>query len=305
MARADFAPNAATRAEATTLSARLPGLVIAARHVAMSVRHGVHGRRRAGPGETFWQFRPFLSGEPAHRIDWRRSARESRAYVREREWEAAQTLWLWFERSPSMDFRSELATTRKIDRGAVLTLALADLAVRGGERAGLLGLTRPIAARDVIDRFAEALVAAERRGAKHEALPPAQPIASRAKVALIGDFLSSPDEIAGALSALAAEGASGEVLMVADPIEETFPYLGHTEFLMPGRNERFRAPRAEDLRLGYLARLAEHREQVKSLANSVGWGFALHRTDHSPAAALLALHARLSAGVFIASRGAA
>ena len=121
--------------------------------------HGVHGRRRAGPGETFWQFRPFVSGEPANRIDWRRSARDAHAFVREREWEAAQTLWLWFDRSPSMDFRSDLAQSRKLDRAAVLTLALADLAVRGGERVGLLGLSRPLAARDVIDRFAEILAA--------------------------------------------------------------------------------------------------------------------------------------------------
>ena len=97
------------RREATTLSARLPSLVIAARRVAQTVRHGVHGRRRAGSGETFWQFRPFLSGEPSSRVDWRRSAREERAFVREREWEAAHTVWIWFDRSPSMQFASSLA----------------------------------------------------------------------------------------------------------------------------------------------------------------------------------------------------
>src|SRR3984957_14153320 len=99
--------------EATTLSARLPSLVVAARQVAQSVMHGVHGRRRAGPGETFWQFRPFLSGEPSGAIDWRRSAREDRAYVREREWEAAHTVWIWIDRSPSMAFVSQLARASK------------------------------------------------------------------------------------------------------------------------------------------------------------------------------------------------
>src|SRR5208282_844318 len=122
------------RQDAAALSARLPSLVVAARKVAQTVRHGVHGRRRAGSGETFWQFRPFVSGEPAARVDWRRSAREAHAFVREREWEAAHTLWLWFDRSPSMDFGSDLAPATKLDRAAVLTLALADLAVRGGER---------------------------------------------------------------------------------------------------------------------------------------------------------------------------
>ena len=97
---------ASTRRDAATLSARLPSLVIAARRVAQTVRHGVHGRRRAGSGETFWQFRPFLSGEPSSRVDWRRSAREERAFVREREWEAAHTVWIWFDRSASMQFAS-------------------------------------------------------------------------------------------------------------------------------------------------------------------------------------------------------
>ena len=109
--------------------------------------HGAHGRRRAGTGEAFWQFRPFGPGEAVSRIDWRRSARDDRTYVREREWEAAQTVWLWIDRSPSMAFVSDLAREPKLDRALVLGLAAADLLVRGGERVGLLGLTRAMATR--------------------------------------------------------------------------------------------------------------------------------------------------------------
>ncbi len=285
------------REDAATLAARLPSLVVAARLVAQSVMHGVHGRRRAGPGETFWQFRPFVSGEPASRVDWRRSARENRAFVREREWEAAHTLWLWFDRSPSMEFGSDLATTSKIDRAALLALALADLAVRGGERVGLLGLSRPIASRGVIDRFAEILAAADR--AEKPALPPPASIAARAKVVLIGDFLSPAEDVARSFAALGANGAEGQVLMICDPLEETFPFDGHTEFRGPGGGGRLRAPRAQNLRAGYLARLAAQREAVRAAARGQGWDFGLHRTDAAPAAALLSLHARL------AERGAA
>src|ERR1700752_4105108 len=152
------------RQDAATLSARLPSLVIAASKVAQTGRHGVHGRRRAGSGENFWQFRPFVSGEPSSRVDWRRSAREAHAFVREREWEAAHTVWIWFDRSASMRFGSRLSQTQKIDRAATLALAFADLCVRGGERAGLLGLTRPLASQGVIERFAEAIATDERLG---------------------------------------------------------------------------------------------------------------------------------------------
>ena len=132
---------------ALNLSRRLPSLVAAAREIAASAMHGVHGRRRAGVGETFWQFRPFAAGEAAQRIDWRRSARDERLFVREREWEAAHTVWLWMDMSPSMQFQSSLARQAKLDRALVLGLASADLLVRGGERVGLMRATRALAAR--------------------------------------------------------------------------------------------------------------------------------------------------------------
>ena len=249
-----------------------------------------------GSGETFWQFRPFLSGEPSSRVDWRRSAREERAFVREREWEAAHTVWIWFDRSPSMQFGSSLAPAPKIDRAAVLALAFADLCVRGGERAGLLGLTRPLAAQGVVERFAEAIATDERlRGASQAPLPPAAPAAPRSMVLLIGDFLSEPERIASAVQAVAAEGALGELVMIVDPIEETYPFEGNTEFLDPAGSLRLLTPRAQDLRDAYLERLAAHREAVRAICARSGWGMSIHRTDGSPAEMLLALRMRLSA----------
>jgi uncharacterized protein (DUF58 family) len=286
---------ASIRHEAATLSARLPSLVIAARRVAQTVRHGVHGRRRAGSGETFWQFRPFLSGEPSSRVDWRRSAREERAFVREREWESAHTVWIWFDRSPSMQFASSLAPSSKIDRAALLALAFADLCVDGGERAGLLGLTRPLATQGVIERFAEAIASDERiRGPSQAALPPALPAASRSMVLMISDFLSEPEDVARAIRAVSAEGALGELVMIVDPIEETFPFSGNTEFLHPAGSLTMLTPRAQSLRDAYLSRLVAHRDAIRGICAGSGWGMSIHRTDGSPAEILLALRTRLS-----------
>src|SRR5271166_49066 len=150
--------NGRQQDEALALARRFPSLVVAAREVAASVLHGVHGRRRPGHGETFWQFRPFVEGESRSRIDWRRSARDDRLYVREREWEAAHTVMIWIDRSASMRFVSKLALQPKIDRALVLGLAAADLLIRGGERVGLMGLTRPLAARNIVERFADVLL---------------------------------------------------------------------------------------------------------------------------------------------------
>ena len=171
----EFGPDRSARAQegALSLARRLPSLVAAAREIAASVMHGVHGRRRAGVGETFWQFRPFAVGEAAQRIDWRRSARDDRLFVREREWEAAHTVWLWMDVSPSMAFQSSLALQSKADRALVLGLASADLLVRGGERVGLISVTRPLATRDIVERLAEALLLRERHGEETaDGLPP-------------------------------------------------------------------------------------------------------------------------------------
>ncbi|MFL6819708.1 MAG: DUF58 domain-containing protein, partial [Bradyrhizobium sp.] len=126
--------------ESRTLAASLPRLVLEARRIAANVIHGLHGRRRAGAGESFWQYRRFVSGEPSQNVDWRRSARDDHLYVREQEWEAAHTVWLWPDRSPSMAFASKGARDSKLERALIVTFALAELLVSGGERVGIPGL---------------------------------------------------------------------------------------------------------------------------------------------------------------------
>src|SRR6516164_2723956 len=144
--------------EARSLAQTMPRLILEARRIAATVIHGLHGRKRAGPGENFWQYRRFLSGEPARRVDWRRSARDEHLYVREREWEAAHTVWLWPDRSPSMVFRSQLAQESKLDRCLVVAFALAEILVQAGERVGMPGLMRPTGSRNVLDKMANAIV---------------------------------------------------------------------------------------------------------------------------------------------------
>src|SRR6201995_5590445 len=144
--------------EGQSLAATMPRLILEARRVAASVIHGLHGRRRAGPGENFWQYRRFVSGEPAHRVDWRRSARDDHLYVREQEWEAAHTVWIWPDRSPSMQFASPLVRDTKLYSSLVVALALAEILVEGGERVGIPGLTRPTGSRNVIERMAQAIL---------------------------------------------------------------------------------------------------------------------------------------------------
>ena len=277
---------------AKSLSSTLPDLLVGARRVAATVAAGWHGRRQAGPGETFWQFRPFSAGESITRIDWRRSAKDDHLYVREREWESAHTVWLWPDLSPSMEFRSRLAATSKRDRAVVVTLALADLLARAGERVGLPGILKPTPSRQAAERAADAVVQlAERR-----ALPDPTPIRRFSDVVLIGDFLDRIETIEATCARIAGSGARGHLVQVMDPAEETFPFAGRTEFRDPETGERIVAGRAETWSEAYRERLAVHREALRALAARLGWTFMLHHTDRSAAEPLLALHARLGAG---------
>jgi uncharacterized protein (DUF58 family) len=286
--------EAATRisaAEAEAAGARLPPLVVEAERVAATVMQGVHGRRRSGHGDAFWQFRPYLPGDAAARVDWRQSAKADRLFVRETEWEAAQTVLLWRDPSPSMAWRSGKALPPKARRADLLLLALAALLLRGGERVRLLpGPGRAFMGRQALPRLAEALA----RPA--QATPPEQvmTLPRHARLVLFGDFLQPLAEVQGALASFAARPLRGQMVQVLDPAEETLPYQGRVRFEGLEGEAPLIVPRVETVRALYAERLAAHRAGLATFARTAGWGFMTHRTDHPPQAALLALWQALS-----------
>ena len=289
--------------EAHGLADSLPDLLLNALRVAVTVAHGLHGRRRSGPGETFWQFRQYHSSDAARLIDWRRSASSDHLYVREREWEAAHTVWLWPDLSPSMDFKSHLSTVTKRERALILTLAASELLVRGGERVAILGLTRPSASRNTTTKLAESLAVHEGTAGPGESLPPGRRLSRFSGVILVSDFLDPVDTIGSRLRELAADGVSGHLVQVLDPAEETLPYEGRAEFVGVEGSERWVADRVETLRGDYAVRMQAHRAALENLAATLGWSFLVHRTDRSAAEPLLALIARLQSNSRFAAGG--
>jgi uncharacterized protein (DUF58 family) len=273
--------------ESRTLAATLPRLVLEARRIAANVIHGLHGRRRAGAGESFWQYRRFVSGEPSQSVDWRRSARDDHLYVREQEWEAAHTVWLWPDRSPSMAFASRQSRDSKLERALIVTFALAELLVAGGERVGIPGLMNPTASRSVIDKMAQAMLHDD---AVRLSLPPSFVPSALAEIVVLSDFWSPIAEIRNMLAGLSASGAHGTLVQIVDPAEENFPYAGRVEFVEPEGGDVITAGRAERWADDYVARVALHRDQIRSETNKLDWLFATHTTSRSAAELLLFLH---------------
>jgi uncharacterized protein (DUF58 family) len=288
-AQASLQPFLAEEAEAHGLAARMPALLIEAQRVAHTVTHGTHGRRRSGPGETFWQFRHFDTNDSVASIDWRRSASSDHLFVREREWEAAHTVWLWVDLSPSMRFRSSLSKTSKESRAVVLSLALTELLARAGERVGLLG-GLPFTGRNTGRKVAEILL----NETAETSLPPPARLSRFSECLLFSDFLEPVEETIARFQEIASQGVRGHLIQILDPAEETLPYSGRTEFAASEGSDRLIAGRAENLRDSYQARMQRHRIDLQEAARRLGWSFVVHHTDRPAEEVVLAVHSHLA-----------
>lgn len=288
------APASDLGIEAEALGARLPPLLVAAQRVAETVSPGAHGRRRVGLGESFWQFRPYQPGDTIERIDWRQSAKGDRLYLRETEWSAAQTVWLWRDGGPGMDYRSDSRLPTKRERAELLLLAASALLLRGGERVAVLGGGRlPTAGRGAL----QAILAGLGQTAPLAALT--QDVSRHATLLLFGDFLDPVDEIAQALDRVAAAGLAGEMVQILDPAEIGLTFSGRIRFREMAADASSSGdaliPRVESIRPAYQAALQRQQEALQALARRRGWGFQIHATSQPPEEALRALHTRLSA----------
>lgn len=276
------------REQAERLSAALPPLLAAAERLASAVSLGVHGRRKSGMGETFWQFRRYRSEDPSVAIDWRQSAKSQKLFVREREWEVAEAVWFWRDGSAGMRFKSAAAAETKIDRATVLTLALGSLLVRGGERIALLGDGHgPATGRAPLRRIAQELID---RGPGAAALPPDAPVSKNAQLVWVSDFLSPLGELETAMHKLPRSGLGGHLVHIVDPAEEEFPYSGRTRFETASGAKSDIFGRAELVQGAYRTRFRAHGEAVAALAKRLGWSHLVHRTDKRPETALVALY---------------
>ena len=272
------------RARAEALGQSLPPLLAEAELLASTIMMGEHGRRRAGQGDEFWQYRPAHAGDSARLIDWRRSARSDTTFVREREWQAAQSVTLWVDPARSMNYTGDASRAPKGDRARLLALAVAVLLLRAGERVGLSGQgTPPRSGRGQLLRLARGLVEDD----SDYGTPDATGIASHGRAVFLSDFMGDLSGIESALAQASDRGARGVLMQVLDPSEEDFPFDGRTIFESMGGTLRHETLRAGDLRARYLARLEERKDRLAMLARAVGWNYHCHHTGQGAQPALL------------------
>jgi len=114
-------------------------------------------------------------------------------------------------------------------------------------------------------------------------------------VVLFGDFLSPLEEVRETVGRLSAVPVSGYLLQVLDPAEADLPFSGRIRFRGLEREGDTLIPRVEGVRDEYGRRMKAQQEGLAAICAAAGFGFAIHRTDHSPEAALLGLYTALTA----------
>lgn len=288
-------PAAHLRARAEAEAARLPPLLARAEHLAGTVLLGEHGRRRPGQGDDFWQYRPVQPGDSRQMIDWRRSARSDVQYLRQREWQIAQSVMLWADPAASMRFASEPNLPEKAERARLLALAMAVLLLRGGERVGLTGSALP--PRRGQAQLARLALALMQDSAADYASPDMRGLVPHGRALLISDFMGDLTGLRTALTAAADRGVRGIVYQVLDPAEEVFPYRGRTIFESVGGTLAHETLKANDLRARYLERLAARKAELARLCEATGWRHGLHHTGDSAQSALLWLYRAMDGGI--------
>lgn len=287
-------PAQALRQHAEKEASRLPALLARAEHLAGTVMLGDHGRRRSGMGDDFWQYRPMQTGDALRDVDWRRSARSDGQFVREREWQIAQSVIVWLDQAASMRFTSHKDLPTKAERARLLMLATSILLIRGGERVGLTGWTLPPRrGNQQILRLAQAFSTDD---AADYSEPEARGMLPHARAMFMSDFLGDITAVEAALTKAADRGVRGVLLQVLDPTEEEFPFQGRTIFESVGRSMAHETLKAGDLRTRYLDRLAARKDRLDRICRLTGWQYQCHHTNTSAQSALLWVYRAMDGG---------
>jgi uncharacterized protein (DUF58 family) len=279
------------RSASETLAAAFPPLLAEAEHLATTVMIGDHGRRRAGVGDTFWQYRPAQNHDEMRSIDWRRSARSDAQFIQDKEWQIAQSILMWVDQSASMSFTSLNDGTTKRSRARTLALASAILLLRGGERVGLTGNVLPPRRGEVQVAQMAALLSQDHTD--DFGTPDATGMVSHSRALFVSDFMGDLTGIETAMAKAADRDVRGALVQILDPSEEAFPFDGRTIFESMSGTMRHETLKARDLRDRYLDRLAQRKDHLESLARAAGWQYNTHHTDTPAASAMLWIYTAL------------
>lgn len=270
--------NAGIFPEAKQYSDEIETLLLEARRLNRSLKMGEHGRRTAGAGSDFWQFRKFENGLDSPRlISWKQSAKSDGLFVRETEWSAPQTLSIVVDRTVD-NFIDHPKSKAYLNALIALTLgyAYSDVSEKVRIDCGeFLHMERP---RDHV-KIANALL---RPAESNWRLPATNDIPQNSKALLLSSFFNDLGQLREFLAQVTERGITGCLVQVVTNDELTFPFSGRVKFENATGASVFQSNQARGLKTEYLKKLADNQHQLNLLALSCGWTFFPISVEQDP-----------------------
>ncbi|WP_202842907.1 DUF58 domain-containing protein [Luteimonas saliphila] len=281
------------------LRAQLRGLRIASRRASALRGGGQHRSRDKGAGLEFSQYRGYEPGDEPRRIDWKLYARSDRFFVREAERDSPLAVWLLLDASASMTQADEPRPDwSRLDAGKALAACIAEVALRQGDRVGLLAL------RDDAVAFVPAASGSRQRErllfelqrldasggvpAESRLRPVWERIGADDLVVVLGDFLDQATvELATRLAGARRELLTIQLLTVA---ERDFPFDDGRRFRDPETGAELPGD-GRALRNGFLSRFAEAQRALDARLDQAGIRHVRFVLDEPLTAPLRALFA--------------
>ena len=273
------------RLKAEELSNKIPSLYVKADRIANTIWEGMHNRNKDGLGDNFWQFRKYEYGDPAHLIDWKKTAKSNETFIQEKELQTLQNFVIWRDTSKSMNFRSSESIDTKLYRANLFTLALTIILSKSGENIVLNGLKTELLKGGNAVNFVSNQIN-EKVTDSCKSSPNVNEIKNNSDVILIGDFLNNIIETEKTIKELSNRGINGIIIQILDPAERFFPYKGRINFNGLEGEQKILIGKAESVRNDYKKAIKIHIEKLEKLITSYSWKYILDNSDQDASISL-------------------
>ena len=273
------------RLKAEELSNKIPSLYVKADRIANTIWEGMHNRNKDGLGDNFWQFRKYEYGDPAHLIDWKKTAKSNETFIQEKELQTLQNFVIWRDTSKSMNFRSSESIDTKLYRANLFTLALTIILSKSGENIVLNGLKTELLKGGNAVNFVSNQIN-EKVTDSYKSSPNVNEIKNNSDVILIGDFLNNIIETEKTIKELSNRGINGIIIQILDPAERFFPYKGRINFNGLEGEKNILIGKAESVRNDYKKAIKIHIEKLEKLTTSYSWKYILDNSDQDASISL-------------------
>ena len=273
------------RLKAEELSNKIPSLYVKADRIANTIWEGMHNRNKDGLGDNFWQFRKYEYGDPAHLIDWKKTAKSNETFIQEKELQTLQNFVIWRDTSRSMNFRSSESIDTKLYRANLFTLTLTIILSKSGENIVLNGLKTELLKGGNAVNFVSNQIN-EKVTDSYKSSPNINAIKNNSDVILIGDFLNNINETEKTIKELSNRGINGIIIQILDPAERFFPYKGRINFNGLEGEKNILIGKAESVRNDYKKAIKIHIEKLEKLTTSYSWKYILDNSDQDASISL-------------------